>query len=410
MANDKKMNFVLHHPADQSGCGHYRMKFPQMVLTSIAKDISIIDSMKLIPIPEFYRDINCVRIQRQLGAQQTDFILKFLVPLRNSTGSFTIVYEIDDWIYPGTTATDGIPLYNHARKAFTDLSLHENVKNIFKEVDFVTVTTPFLKDLYIEYYHVEPEKVIIIPNYMPRWWIGETYDIDKTMSFYNTHRKRPRIGLPLSSSHYDIDNLCGYDDTTAILPFILNNHKKYEFCFTGHCPKGLEGLAKNKKITILPGSDILNYPRELWRHNFQAVIAPLCDNNFNKAKSAIKLHECWSLGIPVIAQDLECYNKYTDLLFKDNNELQNQLDKVLSDPKKYKKIVKENRKVIDYGDNKYFPQGLWLEKNAQVYYNLYTQGQNTIRIDLRKVKKYADVLNKNKIEEINEPSGLNLEL
>ena len=396
----KRMNFVLHHPADNSGCGFYRLKAPAIVLESITKDISIINSMKLVPLQQFYQDIKCVRVQRQLGHQQTQFILDFLCKIRDATGQFIIVYEIDDDINP-----NHIPDYNSAKKAFLDTSLHDNVKRIFKEVDFITTTTEYLKASYVKHYNVEPEKIIVIPNYMPRWWAGETFSVERSMKLLTANKKRPRIGLPLSSSHFDLDGKAGYDDTTAIVPFIRNNYKRYEFCFIGHCPKGLEDIYKAGKLQVLSGSDIMNYPRELWRHNFQAIVAPLRDNEFNKAKSNIKLVEGWALGIPVITQDLECYNQYHNLVFKDNNQLQNQIDGLFGNPQKYKKIIKQNRHIVDYGD-KNAPNGYWLEKNCQIYYQLYTQGQNTIKVDMTKLPKYSNKQQKEAIQD----AGLDLSL
>ncbi len=190
--------------------------------------------------------------------------------------------------------------------------------------------------------------------------------------------------MPLSSSHYDLTGQNNYqDDISHITDFIRSTCNKYQWCFIGHCPKQLEDLARNKKIEIQMGSDLLNYPRELWRRNFQAIVAPLQNNVFNRCKSNIKLIESWALGIPAIVQDLDPYRPYTDMLFKDANDLQNQLDRLFRDQKRYTKIIKQNRHIVDYGD-KNSPDGWWIEKNLMPWMKLFTLPQKTIKIDLTK--------------------------
>ena len=366
------------------GCGFYRMIFPELALKTMTKNIRFVQSMKLIPTPQFYQDFRIVRIQRQVSAGQTSFITDYLAPLRDAYG-FHLIYEIDDVINH-----EDIPEWNIARKAFDDESYYGNVKRIFEAVDYLTTTTENLKQYYIEKYHVAPEKVIVIPNYLPRWWIGELdWKKNFNYNFNGKKRVRPRIGLPLSTSHFDTKGDVGYDDVSHIIPLIRDTYKQYEWCFIGFCPKPLEDLGKDKKITILPGSDLLNYPREFWNYDFQAVIAPLRDNIFNRCKSQIKLEEMWALGIPIFAQDNDCYSKYTNNTFHDSNDLGDKIEKLFADKKKYVKEIKKGKNIVDYGDAN-APNGYWLEKNIGSYYNLFTVPQNTLKFDIKKMPKYKE--------------------
>lgn len=377
---------ICQYPADVGGCGHYRMKFPSWSLQTIRRDVRFIESMKLIVDPNFYRDLRVVRLQRQVNDAQCDFFLKFLAPLSQSIG-FWLIYELDDVI-----KYEDIPSYNHAKKAFSNKKFFQNVKNMFHAADFMTVTTENLKQYYCKNYDIPQEKVIVIPNYLPRWWIGETFNLDRQMLQFNEFKNKPRIGLPLSSSHYDITGVNNYqDDVTHITDFVRKTVNKYTWVFTGNVPKQLEDLARTRKIEVHPGSDLLNYPRELWRKNLQAIVAPLQDNIFNRCKSNIKLLESWSLGIPSIVQDLPCYSQYTNWIFKDSNGLQNQLDKLFQDNKRYKKIIKQNRHIVDYGDNKLLPNGGWLEKNLSKWNEIFTLPQKTLRFDLTKIKMQQQI-------------------
>jgi hypothetical protein len=70
------------------------------------------------------------------------------------------------------------------------------------------------------------------------------------------------------------------------------------------------------------------------------------------------------------------------MTFKDCNELQNKIDYLLSDVNKYAKEVRHNRHVVDYGDSN-SPNGWWLEKNLQKWYDIFTLPQRTVKADAR---------------------------
>lgn len=359
---------------------HYRIKFPYWSLQTIARNIRTVDSTKLIGDPKFFQDIRMVRLQRQVNDAQASYFLKFLKPLSDQYG-FWIQYEIDDVI-----KYEDIPLYNTGRMAYENKQFFANVKNMLGAADIITVTTERLRQYYVENYDVPIEKFQVVPNYLPRWWVGEAYNLDTRMASMKENHKKPRIGFPMSSSHFDMKGINDYvDDFTEVSKFIRETVDKYQWVIIGHQPKPLEDLIRDKKIEIIPGSDLLNYPRELNMRNLNAIVAPLQDNIFNRCKSAIKLHEGWSLGLPVIAQDLECYNQHTDMTFKDNNQLQDQLDKLFKDPKHYKKVIKDNRHKIDYGYHLH-KNGMWIEKNINQWYQLFTLPQKTLKLDLDRYK------------------------
>jgi hypothetical protein len=360
------------------GCGHYRMKFPAMCAQTMRRDIRIVESTKMIPLPEFYRDIRMVRVQRQVSDVQCEFLLKFLKPLSLKYG-FWLCYEIDDVIGP-----DDIPMYNMGRDSYQQPSFKKNIKTMLNAVDYVTVTTEELKKYYHETFEVPNENIIVIPNYLPRWWIGEAYDTDRIANrFDENKRKRHRIAIASSTTHFDVNGKNGYvDDFTHIVDFIKSTINKYEWVFIGGVPHGLKQEAQERKIEVHRGSDLLNYPRELSQKNIDVVVAPLLDNVFNRCKSNIKFLEMSALGIPCICQDLIPYQPYTDLLFNDANELQNQIDRVLSKKKDYMNVVKENRHIIDFG-NPVSPNGWWLEKNMGLWIQQFMIQQKTLCYDVR---------------------------
>jgi hypothetical protein len=365
-------------PADVGGCGWYRMKFNAMTLQTLSKEIRVIDSMKLMLDPNFYKNIRMVRLQRQVSDAQAKFFLDFLKPLSKIYGFWTI-YEIDDVI-----DYRDIPIYNIARTSFTGKNFNDNIKNMLLAADFVTVTTEALKEYYSNKFNVNPEKFIVIPNYLPRWWAGESYNIQQIQRNFVKHRKRPRIGFTASSSHFDIEGKNNYvDDFTHIVDMIKRTYKKYKYVFIGGFPFQLKELVKSGEIEFHKGSDLLNYPRELYAKELQAIIAPLRKNVFNECKSNIKLIEGWALGIPVFAQNIKTYNQYTDLTFENGDDLEKKLNNLLTNQEKFMKTVKKYRNIIDYGD-KNEKNGWWLEKNIQKWYDLFTMPQRKLTVRINK--------------------------
>lgn len=366
--------------ADYAGCWFYRMGAPRMSLITNFKDINIMSSQKLIGHHQFFRDIRLVRLQRQVNDNQLSYFNQFLYPLSKQIG-FHIVYELDDVI-----RYEDIPKWNVGRSAYKNENFFKNVKIILEKVDMMTVTSHELKDYYITHYNIDKDRVVVIPNMLPKWWIGNSFDINKSIINYRDNIKKPRIGFPISTSHIDAKGINNYvDDFSHINDFIKSTVDKYQWVFVGGFPKQLEKEVKDKKIEFYSGIDILNYPQSLARLNLNLIVAPLkSDEVFNKCKSNIKLLESWAIGIPVIAQDIECYNKYTNNVFTDSNSLQNKIDNIIGKEKTYSKIIKSNYNIINNGDeNK--ENGWWLEKNLKTWRALYCPQQKTLNFDLRKI-------------------------
>jgi hypothetical protein len=373
---------ILLHPADVGGCGHYRMYWPSWFVRTIRKDIRTIESTKLIPIPNFYKDLRLVRVQRQISDEQCGYILNFLKPLSERIG-FWLSYEIDDVI-----GMDDIPKYNSGWEAYQNPQLMANVQKILSVCDIVTVTTKTLGQYYIKKFGVPKDNIAIIPNYLPKWWIDGVYDLDKiSKRFDEMQTRKPRIAFASSTTHFDIFNRTGgEDDFTHVNDFILSTLDKYEWVFIGGVPQKLNEAHQKGLVKYIPGYDILNYPKEMAKLNFDLVIAPLRDNVFNRCKSNIKFIEMAAMGIPAICQNLDPYQGLTESLFNTSNDLQNWIDKLLSNKKAYMDKIKHDRNVVDNGD-KNAPRGWWLENNMDKWIDLYTINQRTISFDLNQIQQ-----------------------
>lgn len=374
---NNKTYFNIVHAADTSGCGFYRMKTPYMALQNVNKNIFVADSPKMIPLPEFYNDVRHVRVQRQCSTAQVDFVEKFLMPLSNTRG-FWVSFEIDDIIIP-----DYIPAYNLGRDAYLAPGISDNIKRVMSVVDFITVTTDELAKTYSAYYNIPLNKFKVIPNYLPRWWVGNNFNIKLIEEKYDKQVKSKfKIVFAGSTSHFDIKNRNnGVDDYTHIIPFILKNYKKYEFVFIGGFPQQIKHLIETKEITFITGFDLWNYPQHLNRLDASLFIAPLQDNMFNRNKSNIKLLESWALGVPVLTQNITTYSQYTDMTFEDHNDIEQKVINLLYNKNRYLKTCKDNYDIIENGDVN-AKNGWWLENNLQDYTTLFTMSQKSLEINI----------------------------
>jgi len=194
-----------------------------------------------------------------------------------------------------------------------------------------------------------------VPNYAPKHLVDVGINIEKNIYNYKKSRnknKKPRILYAGSATHFDITNAAGQqDDFRHVINYIwkdLTVDKKYEWVFLGGAlPMRLTPFI-GKGIEFHPWSPLPEYPDKIRNLNCQIMLAPLANNVFNKAKSNIKLTEGGVFGIPVIAQNLDCYNfdgwKY---LFNNGDEMMSIIEHVLKTEKNYKEAIDFGRKYAE---------------------------------------------------------------
>ena len=381
-------NQIIHcinYFGDKCACGWYRLGFPSNTLqTMIGGEyrFKCTDSEYVITDANFYLTqggIRLVRIQRWYGYDKLKILKEFLKPLSEKLG-FSIAYEIDDVLL-----YDEIPAYNIAKPSFHPDRVGTTVKDIMDLCDIITVSTEKLKEFYIKHYNLPAEKFIVIPNYLPRWWIGDSFNLDRQMFQWKQQREIPRIAFACSVNHFDVsNNNNGIDDFSHLIPWIINNMNRYHFIFVGGVPLQLQKYIPTNKISYQPPSDIFNYPREMQLRKIDLLVAPLQNNEFNKCKSNIKFLEFSALGIPMAGQNICTYNTCTKLVFNNGNDLDGIIEKLFfkhDSEEYYRNIILEQRKIIE-GDPQKSNTGYWLEKNISTYYNLYSIIPKTLSINL----------------------------
>jgi hypothetical protein len=87
-----------------------------------------------------------------------------------------------------------------------------------------------------------------------------------------------------------------------------------------------------------------------------------------------------ALGIPMIGQNICTYNKYTDQVFDNSDDIDLWIDKLFNrrDSRDFTaNLILKNRKIVDGTQSN---DGYWLEKNIKTYYDLYTLTQKSVNI------------------------------
>lgn len=345
---------VLNFYADYSGCGHWRMIWPELLLRS-DQAFNISGGTVMIGDPNFYRGVHKVRIQRQATEAQLKF-MNFLINLRSELKQeMDIIYEIDDIIF-----IEDIPEYNKFRTAFDDENIRKTSKELMLAANEMTVTCNFMKE-YFEY-KTGHKQITVIPNYVPKFWMDRFYNKTEISKNLDKNRKRPRILYCGSGAHFDVDSRVKHqDDFAHVNDVIRRTVKDFQWVFFGGFPGPLRDLVASGKVEYHSWTSLMEYPYKIHSLKPQIMYAPLQNNNFNKAKSDLKFIEGCCMGIPTICQDIETYSN-AFYKFDTGDDLVDQIKSLTRDHQKYTAASKRGRKLADTR---------WLENNIDVYQELY---------------------------------------
>ena len=342
----------LNYYADYSGCGHWRMIWPEQLLNAYQKHI-VQGTSVMIFDQRYYSGIDSIRIQRQATPSQLDF-LKWLRATCDKS-NINLIYEIDDICF-----REDIPDYNKFKFAFDNDEIRTAVINMMELTDEMTVTCQFMKDYYMS--KTNHKQVTVIPNYMPRFWIGNHYNPKKIEENFRRNIRKPRILYAGSGAHFDVSNKVNQqDDFAHVLDVIAKTVDDFQWVFMGAFPQLLKPLIQARKIEFHPWAPLYEYPRKLQELKINCMVAPLQDNNFNRAKSNLKFIEACAFGIPIACQDM-C--TYSDAHFKFNTG-EEMIDNV-------KEILRGSGSYMNHSSSaRDVAEGLWLEDHIEEYSELY---------------------------------------
>jgi len=324
---------AVQYYADYSGCGFWRMIWPEHVLNAYNHCV-VHGSTVMCLDPRWYVHTKVVRLQRQATAHQLQFV-RFLKEVQSQVG-FRLIYEIDDLVFH-----EDIPEYNKFKPAFTDPAIRENILQIMNLCDEVTVTCQFMKDYYAE--KTGHKNITIIPNFPPKFWIGNHYDPKWIGECFDQYKRKPRILYAGSGAHFDVENRVNQNDDFAhVIKAIYDTVHKYQWVFLGAFPLPLRPLVEKGLVEFHPWVNLYNYGEKIKNLRVNMMVAPLQDSNFNKSKSDLKLVEANAFGIPIACQDL-CTYQAAPFKFKTGEEMLTVIEDVLSKKGRYMNLSAKAR-------------------------------------------------------------------
>lgn len=364
--------------ADVTGTGWWRHMVQTIQSNVMCRATGELNTYTQTPIcdPNYYVGMNSVTIQRWQSDFHRSFVEKFLRPVTQQTRT-ALVYEIDD-----AMGADDIPLFNRGHDAFAQPNVQENIKYLLGVSDFVVVTTKYIKDYYHRRYGVPMEKLVAVPNLLPRWWYGDRYDPERKVAQFNHYKTRPRVGIISSGSHYNLnqvkdkDGNLVKDDFDEIADLVRATTDDFQWVVLGHVPPQIRDLAVAKKVQCYPPCNILQYPSALEHMELQAVVAPIQDIEFNRCKSHIKYMECAAEGIPLFATKCTPYTEVMpeSQLFKTQGELKDKLLKLkFGSAGVYRKIIEAQWEWLnrEKDDGDFHIKNSWLDDNMDVWHPIF---------------------------------------
>lgn len=397
--------------ADRSGTSKWRRTWATSLIECYSQNMNLQVDHSQTPILDarYYNGVNTITIQRWITDQHRDIVEKFLKPISEQNRSW-LIYEIDDLM-----DVKEIPLYNRGRVGFESPEIQSNIKAILDACDIITVTTDYIRDAYHKSYNIPLDKIIALPNMLPRYLFGDRFDLQKKINHFKLNKAKPRIGIVSSLSHYNTTNVkvdkngnacrcsieidpqtgcskevwrnqlnemvdCGelspiYDDLDIILDCIRQTVNDFQWVIFGYRPPKLEDLISEGKVEIHDGTTIMNYPSKFENLNLQAVVAPIQDIEFNRCKSFIKYMECAALGVPLFASNTLPYNRVMSekQLFNDGNELKEKLLKLkFSSVGLYQSMIEKQWSWLNSPchEGSFDIKNFWLEDNLNIWLDL----------------------------------------
>lgn len=262
---------ILAHPADNMGCGQYRMFAPLHGLVEAGHVQGWTDFAVYEPVELAHLELDTLVFQRQIFDEQIEFVRK-----HQRYSRALRVFELDDLLVqlPGRSAHQG-----NMPKDVAD-----RLRRVVPLCDrFVVSTEPLA-----EAYRGINDDIRVVPNFLERWrW--------QDLPQQRRHGKRPRVGWVGGAGHSG--------DLEMLSDVVLELAGEVDWVFMGMCPDALRIHVRE----FHQGVPFAQYPKKMAALGLDLALAPLEVNAFNEAKSNLRVLEYGILGFPVICSDIYPY-------------------------------------------------------------------------------------------------------
>lgn len=298
------------YPADQQGCGYYRMIFPAMAMIEQGHEVEIHWDGELISNASVQQpkdddwgkweivdvkdipDADVVVLQRP-SHPAVEATIRFL-----KKHGIQVVVDIDDRF-------DAIPPKNMAWSHYRGANL-KHMHRAISEATVVTCSTPDLASLH---------GGILIDNCVPKRYLDIPDDHDQVVGWAGT--------LAVHKDDLSV--------TSGAIGQVMRNNPDWQFRVVGEAKGVRSELALPDEPQETGWLEVQDYPDHVAKIGIG--IAPLADTRFNRSKSWLKALEYGALGVPFVASRMPEYERLGIGMLADNRrQWQGMLSALIKDP------------------------------------------------------------------------------
>jgi glycosyltransferase involved in cell wall biosynthesis len=339
---------IIVYPSDKNGCGFYRTFIPLRYMCVKYPEYHLSEFYAYHFDLNYVRRAAYIRFQRQVTQKQKELMMQYRYQINKCGSKAKMVYELDDLVH-------GIAANNILAYQFYTPSRKNNLVDIFRMMDTVTFSTGFLKEYYQNNYQINNS--VVIPNFLPKYLWGSCGKRDKARK---DKRGRPRVLWAGSASH-----LGKGGDLEFLMPLIKKTLNDIQWVFFGVQPPELQGM-----VEFHEWANIYDYAQKLDSIDADMALAPIVDNEFNLAKSDLKILEYSALGLPTIASSIGNKRGPYDLI-PGLKTLDNNADAWYSAIMEWYKNPEEAKKYLEAGQIELSKRWLENESNIGLYRKVY---------------------------------------
>lgn len=278
-------------PANDSGVGEYRVRAPLRALTNAAMiQSSLLPNHSATLIPDIV-EIERVKPDVLLLQNGTaDYLIHAWEQYKRFNSVFRI-YSQDDLVFalPG----------KHPLQGKWPKDMRKRLRKLMENSDRLIVANEPLKEAYSRWIG----DIKVVPNYLEsnRW-------VDLPVTKKERTSNKLRVGWAGGAQHHG--------DLEFIFPVVESLKDEVDWIFMGMCPDRLKPIIKEYH----GGVPFDLYPQKLAELDLDLAIAPLEYNNFNMAKTNLRILEYGVLGWPVICSDILPYQNAPVTLVGNNTQ------------------------------------------------------------------------------------------
>lgn len=257
------------------GAGDYRIKQPFNALAKSGKALCEFGSSQL-NVTELARlEPDTVVVQNAIHDKEIEVLQLY----QEFWPEVQIIFMLDDLLHD---LPEKSSQYRRIKAAYRDA--RARLRKVLGYCDRLIVSTQPLADMCRDMI----DDIQIIPNRLQNdKWLG--------LESLRQQSDKPRVGWAGAQQHQG--------DLELIIDVVKETAEEVDWIFFGMCPDEIKPFIKEEHDFV----DIEVYPQKLASLHLDLAIAPLEDNDFNKAKSNLRLLEYGIMGWPVVCSDIYPY-------------------------------------------------------------------------------------------------------